>query len=83
MEFLILITVCIMLIFSLAFFSLDLIPRENAEAWLKYLKNEFPVIPFKTSLQKQKSNLVIYTYNLFCLSSCLRLIPLFEIPVVY
>lgn len=37
--------------------KIDLIPRENAEAWLKYLKNEFPVIPFKTSLQKQKSNL--------------------------
>ena len=36
----------------------DLVPRENVEAWLKYLKNEFPVVAFKASTQSQNENLV-------------------------
>lgn len=37
--------------------KVDLIPRPNAEQWLKYLRNEFPTILFKASTQSQKSNL--------------------------
>ena len=37
---------------------LDLVPRENVEKWLKYLRNEFPTIAFKASTQTQKHNLV-------------------------
>ncbi|XP_014786894.1 guanine nucleotide-binding protein-like 3 homolog [Octopus bimaculoides] len=37
--------------------KIDLVPRVNIEAWLKYLKNEFPTVPFKSSVQKQKSKL--------------------------
>jgi nuclear GTP-binding protein len=34
-----------------------MIPRENAEQWLRYLRNEFPTIAFKCSLQQQRKNL--------------------------
>jgi ribosome biogenesis GTPase A len=37
---------------------LDLVPRENVEKWLKYLRNEFPVIAFKASTQSQSDRLV-------------------------
>lgn len=37
--------------------KIDLVPRENAEAWLKYLRNEFPTIAFKASTQSQRSHL--------------------------
>ena len=36
----------------------DLIPRENVEDWLRYLRNEFPTIAFKASTQTQSDNLV-------------------------
>jgi nuclear GTP-binding protein len=36
----------------------DLVPKEIAEKWLKYLRNEFPAIIFKSSTQTQKQNLV-------------------------
>ena len=36
----------------------DLIPREIADQWLKYLRNEFPTVAFKASTQTQKQNLV-------------------------
>ncbi len=36
----------------------DLVPKENVEGWLKYLRNEFPTIAFKASTQTQKENLV-------------------------
>ena len=39
-------------------FITDLVPRENVEAWLKYLKNELPVVTFKASTQSQNENLV-------------------------
>lgn len=35
----------------------DLVPRENLQQWLKYLRNEFPTLPFKASTQNQKHNL--------------------------
>ena len=38
-------------------FPADLVPREVAEAWLKYLREEVPTVAFKCSTQKQASNL--------------------------
>jgi nuclear GTP-binding protein len=35
----------------------DLVPREVAEAWLKYLREEAPTVAFKSSTQRQASNL--------------------------
>ena len=35
----------------------DLVPRDTVEAWLKYLRNEFPTVAFKASTQTQRSNL--------------------------
>ncbi|KAK6175475.1 hypothetical protein SNE40_013934 [Patella caerulea] len=37
--------------------KIDLVPKENVEAWLKYLRNEFPTIAFKASTQSQSENL--------------------------
>ncbi|KAI9305606.1 P-loop containing nucleoside triphosphate hydrolase protein [Cunninghamella echinulata] len=37
--------------------KIDLVPRENVEAWLKYLRNEYPAIAFKASTQNQRSHL--------------------------
>ncbi|XP_055813040.1 guanine nucleotide-binding protein-like NSN1 [Solanum dulcamara] len=37
--------------------KIDLIPREAAEKWLKYLREESPTVAFKCSTQEQKSNL--------------------------
>ncbi|XP_060563645.1 guanine nucleotide-binding protein-like 3 homolog [Ruditapes philippinarum] len=37
--------------------KIDLVPKENVEAWLKYLKNQYPVIAFKASTQTQNENL--------------------------
>lgn len=37
--------------------KIDLIPREIADQWLKYLRNEFPTVAFKASTQTQKQNL--------------------------
>ncbi|GAB6021291.1 Guanine nucleotide-binding protein-like 3 [Chamberlinius hualienensis] len=37
--------------------KIDLIPSENLNEWLKYLRNEFPTMPFKASTQSQKHNL--------------------------
>jgi nuclear GTP-binding protein len=39
------------------YLNLDLVPRETVEAWLKYLRNEFPTIAFKASTQTQRTNL--------------------------
>ena len=35
----------------------DLVPREVAEAWLKYLREELPTVAFKCSVQKQAANI--------------------------
>ncbi|KAK9756797.1 hypothetical protein RND81_01G122100 [Saponaria officinalis] len=37
--------------------KIDLVPREAAEKWLKYLREELPVVAFKCSTQEQRSNL--------------------------
>ncbi|KAG5586792.1 hypothetical protein H5410_047226 [Solanum commersonii] len=37
--------------------KIDLIPREAAEKWLKYLREELPTVAFKCSTQEQKTNL--------------------------
>lgn len=37
--------------------KIDLIPRTNLENWLKYLKQEFPTVAFKSSTQTQNENL--------------------------
>jgi hypothetical protein len=41
---------------DLDFFA-DLIPKEVAEKWLKYLREELPTVAFKCSTQQQRSNL--------------------------
>ncbi|KAG6387220.1 hypothetical protein SASPL_152406 [Salvia splendens] len=37
--------------------KIDLVPRESAEKWLKYLREELPAVAFKCSTQEQNSNL--------------------------
>ena len=37
--------------------KIDLIPKESAEKWLKYMREEMPTVAFKSSTQAQKSNL--------------------------
>lgn len=37
--------------------KIDLVPREVAEAWLAYLREEVPAVAFKCSTQKQATNL--------------------------
>ncbi len=34
-----------------------MVPRENVEQWLKYLRDEYPTIAFKCSTQDQRKNL--------------------------
>lgn len=31
----------------------DLVPRENLEKWLSYLRRSWPAVPFKASIQEQ------------------------------
>ncbi|XP_058063010.1 guanine nucleotide-binding protein-like 3 homolog [Anopheles bellator] len=35
----------------------DLVPRDNLERWIKYLRRSGPVIPFKATTQAQKANI--------------------------
>ncbi|KAI0716037.1 hypothetical protein C8T65DRAFT_805611 [Cerioporus squamosus] len=37
--------------------KVDLIPRENAQAWLRYLRHTTPTLPFKSAGNHQRSNL--------------------------
>lgn len=37
--------------------KIDLVPPEVVQAWLKYLRREFPCVAFKASTQQQRSNL--------------------------
>lgn len=37
--------------------KIDLVPRSNVEAWLKYLRHDFPTLAFKSSTQQQRANL--------------------------
>ena len=39
----------------------DLVPRSNAEAWLRYLRHSTPTLPFKSSTQQQRNNLTSHT----------------------
>lgn len=41
----------------------DLVPRENLEKWVKYLKKFGPVVPFKASTQAQKKNIGRRRFN--------------------
>lgn len=35
----------------------DLVPKEVAEAWLKYLREELPAVAFRCTTQRQAANL--------------------------
>lgn len=35
----------------------DLVPRESAQKWLTYLREELPAVAFKCNTQEQRSNL--------------------------
>jgi len=37
--------------------KIDLVPRENLQKWLKYLRAELPTIAFKSSVQNSRSRL--------------------------
>merc|ERR1719361_1729183 len=37
--------------------KIDLVPKENVEAWLKHLRMELPTVAFKASTQEQRDNL--------------------------
>jgi len=37
--------------------KIDLVPKENVEAWIKYLSDEYPTVAFKASTQTQKDRL--------------------------
>lgn len=37
--------------------KVDLVPRENVESWLKYLRRSWPTLPFKSSTQTQRNHL--------------------------
>lgn len=41
--------------------KVDLIPRANAEAWLRHLRHTAPTLPFKSSTQQQRTNLTSHT----------------------
>ncbi|KAI3411670.1 CP-type G domain-containing protein [Psidium guajava] len=57
--------------------KIDLVPKEAAEKWLKYLREELPAVAFKCSTQEQRSNLgwksskAAKPSNLFQTSDCL------------
>ncbi|RPD68714.1 P-loop containing nucleoside triphosphate hydrolase protein [Lentinus tigrinus ALCF2SS1-7] len=42
---------------SNTFHLTDLVPRENAQAWLRYLRHSTPTLPFKSAGSHQRSNL--------------------------
>ena len=39
--------------------KIDLVPRENVENWLTYLRKQLPTVAFKASTQSQKDHLVL------------------------
>ncbi|KAI5123026.1 hypothetical protein M0805_007647 [Coniferiporia weirii] len=41
--------------------KIDLVPRANAEAWLRYLRHTTPTLPFRASTQQQRTNLASKT----------------------
>ena len=44
----------------------DLVPKEVVERWMKYLRNEFPTVAFKSSTQSQSQNLVGHMTGCCC-----------------
>jgi len=38
-------------------YIIDLVPRENAQAWLKYLRHTTPTLPFRSAGSHQRTNL--------------------------
>src|SRR5882672_7885087 len=36
---------------------LDLVPRANAQAWLKYLRHSTPTLPFLSATSRQRTNI--------------------------
>jgi len=59
---------------SFLIISLDLIPRNNLNQWLKYLRNEFPTIAFRSSTQNQRDRLVKFLFKFFILLIISRVI---------
>ena len=47
-----------MSIINVSEFIQDLVPKEVVERWMKYLRNEFPTVAFKSSTQSQSQHLV-------------------------
>jgi len=43
----------------------DLVPKQNAQAWLKYLRGQYPTVAFKSSTQGQKDKLSQSSVSLF------------------
>ena len=41
--------------------QIDLVPKENAQNWLKYLRHTAPTLPFRSSTQEQRQNLASKT----------------------
>jgi len=37
--------------------KIDLVPKQNVEEWLKFLRNDYPTVAFKSSTQTQKDRL--------------------------
>ncbi|KAG8726324.1 hypothetical protein FRC12_023497 [Ceratobasidium sp. 428] len=58
--------------------KIDLVPKENVEAWLKYLRHDFPALPFKSSTQLQRSNLSHSSYSASSSSGAQPLIQLLK-----
>ena len=48
--------------------KIDLVPKENVQAWLKYLRNQYPTVAFKSSTQNQNEKLVIFWVSSLCLT---------------
>jgi nuclear GTP-binding protein len=42
--------------------KVDLVPKENVERWLKYLRQELPTVAFKASTQEQNERLVSHSH---------------------
>lgn len=66
----------------------DLVPRENLEKWIAYLKRFGPVIPFKASTQAQKKNIGRRRFNKSHqqtnpLSTCVGADPLMQLLANY
>ena len=48
--------------------KIDLVPKQNVQAWLKFLRSQYPTVAFKSSTQNQNEKLVKLLINLFLLT---------------